>query len=97
MTLQPAIFTILNLSDFILIKIRCFFKSWGEYGLADFRSDNKVKRKKNFLPEVKSLVNLFKGCGCGQRPQIVFFYTMSDSQMACRLRLEYNGESLLIA
>ena len=25
------------------------------------RSDNKVKRKKNFLPEVKSLVNLFKG------------------------------------
>ncbi|MDR3970932.1 MAG: hypothetical protein Q3X17_01455, partial [Ruminococcus sp.] len=58
------------------------------YGLAYFRSDNKVKRKKNFLPEVKSLVNLFKGCGCGQRPQIFFFYTMSDSQMACRLAIK---------
>ena len=38
------------------------------YGLANYRSGNKVKQKKIFSPEYKSLVNLFKGCGFGQSP-----------------------------
>ena len=31
---------------------------------------------------VKNLVNLFKGCGCGQSPQILSVYETNDSQTA---------------
>ena len=39
-----------------------------------FSRATKVKLTQNCLPENKSLVNLFKGCGCGQRPQKPFCY-----------------------
>ena len=39
----------------------------------------------NWKSNYKSLVNLFKGCGCGQRPQILYAIANFDSQTACRL------------
>jgi len=50
-----------------------------------------------FPSEVRSLVNLFKGCGCGQRPQIVSFYEGLTAKRLAVWRLEHNGDSLLIA
>jgi len=54
-------------------------------GLADFRSGNKVKRKSNFSPEVKSLVNLLKVVGVGNAHKYFPFMQSHDSQTACRL------------
>ena len=59
-----------------------------------FWSGNKVRQKLNFLLEVKSLVDLFKGRGCGQSPQYFLLTQNIDSQTACCLRLEQIGESL---
>ena len=62
-------------------------------GLVNYRPGNKVKQRLNFLPEIKSLVNLFKGCGCGQCPQN---FMLSQILIAKRLavwRLEHNSES----
>ena len=66
------------------LNVRVTFRN---YGLADFWSGNKVRQKPNFLPKVKSLVNLFKGCGCGQRPQNFMLSQFLDSQTACVWRL----------
>jgi len=63
-------------------------------GLADFRSGNKVKRKSNFPPEVKSLVNLFKGCRCGQRPQNFKLSQILIAKWLAVWWLKHNGESL---
>jgi len=42
----------------------------------------------------KSLVNLFKGCGCGQRPQILSVYcNLTIAKQLAVWRLEHNGES----
>ena len=43
-----------------------------KYDSTHFRSGNKARKRKIFCLEVKSLVNLFKGCGCGQRPQKLY-------------------------
>ena len=62
-------------------------------GLVNYRSGNKVKQRLNFLLKIKSLVNLFKGCGCGQSPQN---FMLSQILIAKRLavwRLEHNSES----
>ena len=62
-----------------------------------FSRATKVKLTQNCLPENKSLVNLFKGCGCGQRPQKPFCYCkfLIDKRLAV-CRIEHNSVSLLL-
>nr|DAZ12835.1 MAG TPA: hypothetical protein [Caudoviricetes sp.] len=65
----------------------------GNYGLADFKSGNKVKQRSNFLPEMKSLVNLFKGCRCGQRPQNFMLPQILIAKRLADWRLAHNSVS----
>ncbi|MBC5728481.1 MULTISPECIES: hypothetical protein [Ruminococcus] len=48
----------------------------------------------NWKSNYKSLVNLFKGCGCGQRPQILSVYcnlTIAKQQAVWRLNTTANA------
>jgi hypothetical protein len=55
-----------------------------------------LANEKTFRHELKSLVNLFKCCGCGQRPQNFSLLRILIAKRLAAWRLEHNGESLKV-